>query len=518
MKALLHVLLCACVFCFGAWAYTPLSCELSQGSSCSGNGSRNGMSGSGLFVNTVREWSLGGACVIVFEQEHDMKRYCPFFLHEETVVCVKGHTTTLAQEMGFADDARYSGKTITDLSAGDVVAAIVKPTPQAKQCLSVERTVKPPTLINKGQVMFLTPGERDAHILSTINAECGTFRTLDGNLDKRGQDIKKLEQNLYKPVEGDACERISVEEFMSNGFVSNYLLRSKPVLIAGLAKSWDAYATWTAGYLKQTCVTSPHLRVLFAPNGEFEGVEPRSKWQGADSIPQYIKAQLPYPDLVVVRPASLEMRCSDFMELLSRPRNASGSAYLEYTEIASTMPSLLKDLPGVAPLGHLLETKHVNMWLSDGNTVGKLHFDAFENIMGMLRGSKTFIVYPPYNNTQLYEAHIPEAKLAYNLGTDTFTREHLMDSTSMVMSPVDLQRPNPERFPEFRHATSISCHVQEGDALFLPSFWWHEVVSAPNTKEHRNLAVNYWFQPIFEKEYPCPTCPFHFDSKFYDLI
>lgn len=55
------------------------------------------------------------------------------------------------------------------------------------------------------------------------------------------------------------------------------------------------------------------------------------------------------------------------------------------------------------------------------------------------------------------------------------------------MSPVDIKKPNYERFPRFKNRTSFRCEVSEGEVLFLPSFWWHEVQSSPDHLK-RNIA------------------------------
>lgn len=49
-----------------------------------------------------------------------------------------------------------------------------------------------------------------------------------------------------------------------------------------------------------------------------------------------------------------------------------------------------------------------------------------------------------------------------------------MDSTSLVMSPVEIKNPNLERYPLFASKLKriIQCDIGEGDALFLPSFWY----------------------------------------------
>jgi hypothetical protein len=50
-----------------------------------------------------------------------------------------------------------------------------------------------------------------------------------------------------------------------------------------------------------------------------------------------------------------------------------------------------------------------------------------------------------------------------------------------------------ESYPNFLNATSAFCTVQEGDILYLPASWFHEVTSYGGENGH--LAMNYWFHP-----------------------
>ena len=56
------------------------------------------------------------------------------------------------------------------------------------------------------------------------------------------------------------------------------------------------------------------------------------------------------------------------------------SAYLEYASIASHLPILLPDVPPLAMASRLFQ-EHLNIWLGNGRTVGKLHFDPFDNLL-----------------------------------------------------------------------------------------------------------------------------------------
>lgn len=64
------------------------------------------------------------------------------------------------------------------------------------------------------------------------------------------------------------------------------------------------------------------------------------------------------------------------------------------------------------------------------------------------------------------------------------------------------------------------CDVFPGDAIFVPAYYWHEVISYPFPEEEEeekkkesdseldtfNVAVNVWFEPLFMKEFPCSEC------------
>ena len=48
-----------------------------------------------------------------------------------------------------------------------------------------------------------------------------------------------------------------------------------------------------------------------------------------------------------------------------------------------------------------------------------------------------------------------------------------------AISLVDTRKPDLEKHPDFRHAMmqAFSAELQPGDAIFIPSLWWHQVES-----------------------------------------
>ncbi len=217
-------------------------------------------------------------------------------------------------------------------------------------------------------------------IIQFLNERCGAFRTIRGGLNGVGLFHSHIMSNLYHPDTED-CPRINTIPDQAT-FFQHYLFSSKPVVIEKGAENWPAMKKWTTPYLRDL-YGEKMIHIKLTDDGNFEGVESVENWidHRDDWIPEVVKSQLPYPDLVVVRPAKDEMRLSKFLDLITAV-NRSYSAYLEYSSIPFHLPLLEEDINEMPFLGDgLLERKHLNIWLSDGNTLGKLHFDPFDNIL-----------------------------------------------------------------------------------------------------------------------------------------
>jgi len=350
-------------------------------------------------------------------------------------------------------------------------------------------------------------------VVNFVNKNCGTFRNIDGELSREHQIRSKILETLFDPRKetSSECERISdpSPEF----FFMNYVLKSKPVIITNALNEWPALTKWTNEYLRNR-FSDYSVNIKVTPDGEFEGCEDIKLWEGHEkAIPETVRQKLLVEDMVVVRPADVRMKFWQFMDLLYSDLNAS--FYLEYTSIKSVLPEMLQDIRNLS-FANFFHTAMTNVWLGNGKTLGKLHFDPFDNLMAMISGKKEFIIYDPHHNEDLYEGHIREGELDYDIQTNTFYRKNLIQSTSMVMSPVDIKKPNLERFPLFSNAKQYRCVVSSNEVLYLPSFWWHEVQSYPDD-DKRNLAVNFWYEPFLDKEFPCNNCR-QFVSEKYDHI
>lgn len=114
-----------------------------------------------------------------------------------------------------------------------------------------------------------------------------------------------------------------------------------------------------------------------------------------------------------------------------------------------------------------------SIWI--GNRVtASCHFDTPDNLACCAVGRRRFTLFPPEQIDNLYPGPL--------------------DPTpgGQVVSVVDIDRPDFARHPRFRDAlaSAQTAVLEPGDAIFIPSLWWHHVRSlAPF-----NVLVNYWWR------------------------
>ena len=294
-------------------------------------------------------------------------------------------------------------------------------------------------------------------------------------------------------------------------------------------------------------------------------------------IPSSVLGKIVSPELVVVRAAHKEMSLRDALQMLhpaqeeqeqkeeEEEQEGKTTAYIEYQSLSGypdLLASLLQDnVHGGGAAGKLYLPKWLaahalnvesHLWLGDGKTRGKLHYDRPDNILVQFAGSKTFQLLPPDASAVLQEGHMREAQLGIKkhkgkiYSTDaigakgsgaqpkkiSIYRESLSQSTSLVHSPISILQAQTSH-----NVQPVTCTVTAGQALFVPSFWWHEVTSAPSKEAYMfsglsdpdaatgagedalklNLAVNYWFAPLYDKPFPCAECVKKFNYQYLDV-
>jgi Cupin-like domain len=114
-----------------------------------------------------------------------------------------------------------------------------------------------------------------------------------------------------------------------------------------------------------------------------------------------------------------------------------------------------------------------SVWLGNRTRIAA-HHDLPDNIACVVVGHRRFTLFPPSQLANLY------------VGPLDFT------PAGQAISLVDFAAPDLDRFPKFAEAVQHAQLAQlgPGDAIFIPSMWWHHIESLDNF----NVLVNYWWR------------------------
>ena len=158
------------------------------------------------------------------------------------------------------------------------------------------------------------------------------------------------------------------------------------------------------------------------------------------------------------------------VEILRYERvDAAPSRYVGSTKVDACLPGFRAEndvnLGDRAPL--------VNFWLGNRTRIAA-HWDLPDNLACCAVGHRRFTLFPPEELENLYVGPL-----------------HMTPSGREV-SLVDFHEPNFDKYPRFRKALKNAqvAELEPGDALFVPSMWWHQVEGLDSL----NVLVNYWWR------------------------
>eukprot|EP00624_Nannochloropsis_granulata_P001146 evm.model.NODE_15307_length_16043_cov_30.735523.2 len=343
------------------------------------------------------------------------------------------------------------------------------------------------------------------------------FRKAKGS--KEGEEGK--EEGVWldgKKIKSIPSVRIESKEVL----MEEYMARNTPCVITNFQEGFKGRegALWTHAGLSEA-VGDEWVRVSLSATGRFDGPEEGALWrrgegEGEDEVEE-----------VLVRPPQTTMRMNDFLSLLrlsqANPSLAPNATfYLEYLSLTQYLgPTLLPSLPLPLPAAAAvaadvvgkergLELLLTNLWVGKGGTTSPLHYDDYENILCQLAGRKDLTLFPPMDIFNLYYTTRVKGELKY-VYPDTFermplgrTKEGGREGGNKVVfgSSVLLEEPDLTRHPDVVKATPFRVSLKEGECLYLPAYWHHEVKSVAGEEGGLNAAVNYWFKNVtrFEKE------------------
>jgi hypothetical protein len=260
------------------------------------------------------------------------------------------------------------------------------------------------------------------------------------------------------PSPQPAAERIPEWSGCSEEEIRERIFRCyRPAVLRGLVKDWPAVREARASpaqlgrYLANFDNGKPVDAILMPP--EARG---RISYNDAMDGFNFVRNRLPV---------------SAILEQLSR------YARFEDPPSVAVQSALIADcLPGFArenQLELLDPAVAARIWIGNRVTV-PAHFDESQNVACVVAGRRRFTLFPPEQVANLYVGPLDFAP------------------TGAAMSLVNLVAPDFERFPRCKDALSAAwvAELEPGDAIFIPTLWWHHVESLDPTL---NVLVNYWW-------------------------
>jgi len=253
------------------------------------------------------------------------------------------------------------------------------------------------------------------------------------------------------------CPRMNMSQHSWIEFHEKYLFQENPVILTDVISKWPALTKWTDEYLLAK-LGMLNVSVNYGPPGTLfgygrEGMESKVQMMLFKEFMKkfYDPAMLHYINLQP--PKKVEGEDPDLRRDWNLPLEYLGEDWWYPDVLFNTQVS-------------------TNFWMGPGGMVSRAHHDGSENFLCMVSGQKRFLILPPTANLYMY---------AYENGAGGH------------FSQVDLDNPDYVKFPLLKNADSFrtECLVSEGEILFIPPHWWHQVKSVG-----RNVALNVWYNSL----------------------
>lgn len=232
--------------------------------------------------------------------------------------------------------------------------------------------------------------------------------------------------------------------------------RDEPFVIRGLVREWPL-----TGAAESASTLADYL-------GRFHNGNPVSLMAG----PPAIEGRLFYME--GFRRLNFQARESPFADALQAIFGVAEQENPPTIYMGSASES--KHWPGLARANAqpLLPAEVIpNLWMGNRAVVGP-HNDHPDNLACVVAGRRRFRLFPPEQVANLYIGPLE------------------LTPAGRPVSFVSVSSPDLARYPRYARALEESrdAVLEPGDAIYIPSMWWHSVESI----DAFNLLVNYWWE------------------------
>lgn len=235
------------------------------------------------------------------------------------------------------------------------------------------------------------------------------------------------------------------------------LASTEPLLLRGLVANWPMVAAarnspqaaidylrrWYVDATVNAMLGAPEIDGRFFYNEALDGFNFQPMRVRLDAVLDELETQLATP-----RPPAL---------------------YVGSTTIDGALPGFRAendvDLGARDPLA--------SIWIGNRTRISA-HYDLPDNLACIAAGHRRFTLFPPGQQHNLYVGPID------------------LTPAGQPISLVDFAKPDFARFPRFAEALEHAqvADLAPGDAIFVPSMWWHHVEALDSF----NVLVNYWWR------------------------
>ena len=234
---------------------------------------------------------------------------------------------------------------------------------------------------------------------------------------------------------------------------------AEPAVLRGFVADWPAVAAAKQGeealaqFLRQAASEepfqawfgSPEIGGRFGYNEDFSGFNHERKLATVDQL----------------------------LDLLLRQRGCERpySMYAGGIPIRRHLPGLLPAIP--VPILDASKAMLISLWLGN-RTRTAAHWDLPQNLACVIAGRRKFTLFPTEQLPNLY------------VGPLDFTL------AGQPISLVDIDQPDLDKHPRFADALDAAQQAElgPGDALYIPSLWWHAVASL----DEIGAMINFWWR------------------------
>lgn len=192
-----------------------------------------------------------------------------------------------------------------------------------------------------------------------------------------------------------------------------------------------------------------------------------------------------------------------FLRDYRRQADTGRELYIGQADVRMHLPCLLPDIPEPEWLAgdHTQIDSSPTMYFGAGNQATQLHFDAADNLMHVVKGTKRVLLWDPLQGSQMMYADPQNGNtapmrldlIAEALESAGSAGKNAAEAvgTSSIEARAELSR-----YVMFKYSLPLEVEVHEGEVLYLPLYWFHHVSAG----HERSISVNFFYNAERKKK------------------